>query len=100
MGEMFSIKHYVSGNNQVQFTRYFDGNLWYEVTNEHGDSLGLEFPVPISDIGQATFIAIDRAILFMRYIRKQLVFLAEARKAQELGDVNDTATGTETQRQE
>jgi len=33
----------------------------------------------IDDTGTATFMAKDRAILFMRYIRKQLALLDEAR---------------------
>ena len=31
---------------------------------------GFTFPVPIDDIGNATFLATDKAIVFMRYIRK------------------------------
>ena len=54
-------------NNKVRFLFYRDGNLWYEVIEK-----GYEFPVPISDIGNATFLAEDKAILFMRYIRKHL----------------------------
>ncbi len=54
---------------------YRDGNLWYET------ECGFRFPVPISDAGTATFAAEDRAILFMRYIRKHLATLEEARQA-------------------
>ena len=42
---------------------------------------GFEFPVPIEDIGDATFLADDKALLFMRYIRKHLETIAEARAA-------------------
>lgn len=38
------------------------------------------FPVPIEDIGDATFLAEDKAILFMRYIRK---YIEEIKKEQE-----------------
>jgi len=31
--------------------------------------------VPIADAGTATFLAEDRAILFMRYIRKHIEYL-------------------------
>ena len=48
----------------VSFQRYFDGSLWY-MTEDF-----FEFPVPVSDIGNATFKATDYAPLFMRYIRK------------------------------
>lgn len=61
-----NIKDMVKDNKTVKFIYYFDGSLWYETEN------GFKFPVPISDIGTATFKAEDRAILFMRYIRKHL----------------------------
>lgn len=51
-------------DKNVHFKYYRDGDLWYETEN------GFLFPVPISDIGTATFLATDKAILFMRYIRK------------------------------
>lgn len=57
----------------VTFTHYFDGNLWYE-TQDH-----FAFPVPISDIGNATFKATDYAPLFMRYVRKHLEMLEGAK---------------------
>ena len=50
----------------VRFTHYFDGNLWYETEDFFA------FPVPISDVGNATFKPVDYAPLFMRYIRKHI----------------------------
>jgi hypothetical protein len=61
---MIDVKRAVSENRRVEFTRYFDGQLWYKT--EYNE----EFPVPISDIGTATFLANDKAILFMRYMNK------------------------------
>lgn len=61
------LKTLVSG--RVEFMYYRSGNLWYTTDYEHG---GFEFPVPISDIGNATFFADDKAMLFMRYIRKHI----------------------------
>jgi hypothetical protein len=52
---------------KVYFQYYRDGELWYQTDN------GFLFPVPIRDskeTGNATFMASDKAILFMRYIRK------------------------------
>lgn len=49
----------------MTFTHYFDGCLWYQTEFEEA------FPVPIEDIGNATFKAIDKALMFMRYMRKQ-----------------------------
>lgn len=57
---------------KVRFVRYRAGNLWY-VTDS-----GFEFPVPVSDAGEATFLAEDKAPLFMRYIRKHLETIKEA----------------------
>lgn len=70
---MKSIKDMVTGEKQVTFTRYRDGELWY-VTD--GD---FEFPVPVADIGNATFLARDKALMFMRYIRKHMQMLELAR---------------------
>lgn len=64
----------------VKFTHYFDKQLWYEIVyNEPNaivhQNLSFSFPVPIDDIGNATFLAEDKGILFMRYIRKQMNLL-------------------------
>lgn len=61
------IKEHIKG--EVTFQHYFDGSLWYKTDS------GLEFPVPVSDIGTAKFLAKDRAMLFMRYIRKHLAII-------------------------
>lgn len=55
----------IKGKN-VTFVRYRASQLIY--TTE----CGFEFPVPIEDTGEATFKAQDKAIYFMRYIRKHL----------------------------
>lgn len=57
----------------VRFTHYFDGNLWYETQDFFA------FPVPLDDVGNATFRAEDHAPLFMRYIRKHLQTLKDAK---------------------
>ena len=66
---MITLKDHVSG--PVTFSHYFDGNLWYETETK------FSFPVPISDAGTATFLAKDKGILFMRYIRKHLELINE-----------------------
>lgn len=58
------LKDCIRGN--VTFSYYRGGQLWYECDN------GFVFPVPVEDIGDATFLNIDRAALFMRYIRKYI----------------------------
>jgi hypothetical protein len=60
------LKNMVSDNRIVKFVYYRDGSLWYSTFN------GFVFPVPVSDIGTATFHAEDKALLFMRYIRKHI----------------------------
>jgi hypothetical protein len=71
---MTSIKDMVSGDKQVTFVRYRDSELWY-VTED-----SFEFPVPVADIGNATFLARDKALLLMRYMRKHLQMVEQARQ--------------------
>lgn len=70
---MRTLKEMVVNNQKVRFEFYRDGQLWYAT------ECGFRFPVPIADTGTATFLAEDRAILFMRYIRKQLAAVEVAR---------------------
>ena len=67
-----TIKEMVENNRKVSFRFYRDGQLWYST------ECGFEFPVPISEAGTATFLAEDRAILFMRYIRRHMEFLKKS----------------------
>ena len=69
------IKDYIK-NCSVKFVFYRDSELWYEVI---GGPTKLEFPVPIKDIGNATFFRKDKAILFMRYIRKFIKVIEEGK---------------------
>lgn len=61
---MLDIKRAVSDNRLVTFKYYRDGSLWYET------EFGELFPVPVEDIGNATFNKAEKAILLMRYMRK------------------------------
>ena len=61
-----NIKDMVGNNKKVKFKFYRKGELFYETED------GFIFPVPISDCGDGTFLAEDRAMLFMRYIRQAL----------------------------
>jgi hypothetical protein len=78
------VKAIVTLGVKAKFDKYFDGQLWYTVfTKEvdgHSDAI-CNFPVPISDIGTATFLAEDKPLLFMRYIRKHLQMLEDAKDA-------------------
>ncbi len=56
-------------DNFVHFRRYRVGNFFYGVVYK-GEKY--EFPVPLEDIGDATLPDSDKAIMFMRYIRKAI----------------------------
>lgn len=76
---MVSLKEMVADDRKVRFTHYKNGELWY-VTET-----GFAFPVPITntaEIGDASFLAEDKAMLFMRYIRRHIALLEQARAAQ------------------
>lgn len=75
---MTSIKDMVKDGQKVKFLFYKSHELWY-VTET-----GFEFPVPTYDTGDGTFLAEDKAMLFMRYIRKHVKFLEEAKKEAEV----------------
>ena len=69
---MEKLKEHIKG--KVKFVYFRDNQLFYKTES------GLIFPVPVEDIGQATFMAEDKAILFMRYMRKFLKSLEEEGK--------------------
>jgi ribosomal-protein-alanine N-acetyltransferase len=58
-------------DNQVRFLRFRQGYLYYAVTVP-GEPADYMFPVPVADVGDATLQAQEKAILFMRYIRKAM----------------------------
>ena len=62
----------------ASFQRYQDGNLWYRVLWEEADSSAthyFEFPIPVDDTGGGEFLPQDKAMTFMRWIRKHLEYL-------------------------
>ena len=63
----------VSNNKKVTFVRYQKGYLWYST------ECGFEFPVPISDTGDAAFVGQDKALLFMRWIKKHIDCIHQAK---------------------
>lgn len=71
---MLTLKEMVTGNKKVNFLFYREKELWYTTED------GFEFPVPIEDIGNAIFLAEDKALLFMRYIRKHIAYLTKAKE--------------------
>ena len=71
-----NIKDHVNNNQKVRFKFYRSGVLYYETEK------GLIFEVPISDTGDAVFNPEEKAMLLMRWIRKQI----EANKKGSFGD--------------
>jgi len=57
------IKELVRDGKLARFEFYRAGELWY-VTDD-----GFKFPVPTADTGTGQFLAVDKAITLMRYIR-------------------------------
>ena len=52
--------------DEVAFVKYRSGLLYYVCSNN------FEFTVPIEDTDGATFMAVDKALYFMRWIKKAL----------------------------
>jgi len=71
-----SIKEMVK-DKRVYFLFYKEKELWYETEN------GFKFPVPIDDVGTASMNRTDKAILFMRWIRKHLALVETWEKLKE-----------------
>ena len=71
---MRTLKEMICDNQKVTFQYYKAKELWYSTECK------FEFPVPISDIGDATFLAEDKAMLFMRYIRKHLELIKSSKE--------------------
>jgi hypothetical protein len=70
-------------DNEVRFARYRQGYAYYSVRVPSEDT-SYTFPVPLSDIGDATLLATDKAMVFMRYIRQALqdgTFVKEPNRA-------------------
>ena len=88
--ETRTIKEMVVNNQKVTFRFYRDGQLWYAT------ECGFEFPVPISEAGTATFFAEDRAILFMRYIRKYMEFLKKSMDKKDSLEFSETHKPSES----
>ncbi len=62
----YTLKELVGPFKKVYFVMYRKGYLHYRTTD------GFEFTVPADDCGDGVFLNEDKAILFMRYIRRQL----------------------------
>ena len=61
---MLTLKDHVAGKVHFQF--YRKGELFYKTDS------GFEFRVPCHDTGDGVFLAEDKGMMFMRYIKKEL----------------------------
>lgn len=66
------LRDLVGPEKKVKFVCYRKGYLVYQADN------GFQFDVPIDDAGDGVFLAEDKSIYFMRYIRKALETLSGA----------------------
>jgi len=66
------VKSLVTDGKRVVFARYQGNALWYRCED------GFEFPVPIDDTGDGVFLPEDKALVFMRWIRKHVAYLNTA----------------------
>ena len=71
-------------NKKVYFVYYKESEMWYRTEDN------FLFPVPIVDAGTAKFLAEDKAMTFMRYIRKHLSFIASAKAKQDETNENNS----------
>ena len=55
----------------MHFAKYRQGYAYYTV-RVPPEGINYMFPVPLADIGDATLLATDKAMAFMRYIRQAL----------------------------
>jgi hypothetical protein len=69
-----NIKDLVSKEHVVSFDSFRAGFFYYNAynSNKTPDGEVYQFTVPIEDIGGATLLATDKAITFMRWIRKAI----------------------------
>ena len=64
-------------DNWVTFDSYRQGYFYYRIKHYRGEGFNQTedeyiFPVPLDDIGTATLESYDKAITFMRWIRKAI----------------------------
>ena len=66
MIDLQKLKEMVKDNKKVYFVEFFDGDFHYKT------ECGFKYVVPISDTKGAKFLAQDKALYHMRWLRKQL----------------------------
>jgi len=64
-----NIKDHIKKNSTFEY--YKDSALWFKT-----EDTNFIFPVPIADIGNATFNKTEKSLLLMRYIRKHIASIS------------------------
>ena len=80
---MKDIKDMVKDNKIVTFNFYRKGKLFYKT------ECGFDFPVPIEDTGDASFLYVEKAIHLMRYIRMHLEVIEKEETKLKGGEQDD-----------
>jgi len=75
----------VKDGKTVSLTKIYHGQPWY-ITE-----CGFEFPIPLHDL-DAVFLPKDKALLFMRWIRKHLLDIDSVKNIQEQMSVAEGIT--------
>lgn len=73
-GDPVAVTQFLSDGQEVFFRSFRDGIFYYEATRftEQVEHERYEFQVPIEDMKGATLLNGDKAITFMRWIRKSI----------------------------
>lgn len=72
MEQKISIKGLIK-NNKVFFDSFRQGIFYYNIPDDLENEIDCyQFPVPLDDIGTATLLKEDKAIFYMRWIRKAI----------------------------
>lgn len=66
-----NIMEFVGKNNKVTFSHYRAGMFYYYVPRLDGTEV-YTFPVPADDVGNGTLLNEDKAITYMRWIRRAI----------------------------
>ena len=72
---MIGVKEMVKDGKKATFSHYAKGELWYSTEN------GFLFPIPTTDTGDGCFAKEEKALLLMRWIRKQFDLVEKERQS-------------------
>jgi hypothetical protein len=68
----YKVSDFVEKGNYVYFDSYRAGFFYYNIERWKGTGGEYQFPIPIEDTNNATLLAEDKSVSFMRWIRKAI----------------------------